>query len=281
MEQNPRRERVDKYVRGKGILDACDERCGRERLGRLRIQKGTMHKLCMLVSVAGLLEVTTAEASFDGAITFARGSFQFGDGGEFTVATSPEAGMKALGTFQTFCLEYTEQVSFGVNYVYRINSGAAEGGRGWNAIDPNTGLHMDNISIGTAYLYSLFRSGNLQDGNWNYYDAASRSANASLLQNAFWFLEEEVDRNNLPVGSLAAGSHLYNILSAGLGGSYADWMADSGGRYGVVALNIFDSHGNRVQDQLGVAPEPSTMIAGALLLGPFLVSALRGIRRKV
>jgi hypothetical protein len=75
-------------------------------------------------------------------------------------------------------------------------------------------------------------------------------------------------------------------------------MADSGGKYGVIALNLYNgaygqpiqvpggtsfAHGTTVylnQDMLAV-PEPTTMIAGALLLLPFGASTIRGLRRKI
>ena len=58
----------------------------------------------------------------------------------------------------------------------------------------------------------------------------------------------------------------------------AQAQADSGGAYGVVALNLFDSNGNLAQDQLAVAsefavPEPAT--AGCFLLGLGALACLR------
>jgi hypothetical protein len=57
-------------------------------------------------------------------------------------------------------------------------------------------------------------------------------------------------------------------------------FADSGGAYGVVALNIYEGNNNVAkQDQLGLVPEPATVLAGLMLLLPFGVSAFRIIRR--
>ena len=56
-------------------------------------------------------------------------------------------------------------------------------------------------------------------------------------------------------------------------------MGDANGAYGVVALNLTDKQGNYYQSQLGMVPEPSTVVAGALLLLPFGVSTVRILRK--
>src|ERR1017187_8366078 len=118
--------------------------------------KKNMRKLFTLIGVAGVIFATNLYASFDGTVTLALGApLQLGNGGEFTAVTS------GLGTFQTFCIEYNEEFYPGSTYNYKQNTGAVAGGAGAFAIDPNTGLAMDNISIGTAWLYSQFRNGGL------------------------------------------------------------------------------------------------------------------------
>ena len=51
----------------------------------------------------------------------------------------------------------------------------------------------DPISIGTAYLYSEFAKGTLQDYAFAGTEA-EREASAALLQNAIWYLEKEGGR---------------------------------------------------------------------------------------
>jgi hypothetical protein len=238
-----------------------------------------MKKLSTIIGVAGVLFATNLYASFDGTVTLNQGAYSYGNGGEFTAVTS------GLGTFQTFCIEYTEEFSPGNTYDYKKNTGAVAGGPGAFATDPNTGLPMDNISIGTAWLYSQFRAGTLAN-----YFTGTRQANAGALQDAIWYLEGET--TTLAFNG-ADGTYYYNLakLNAGSGGlSDAQVMADSLGAYGVIALNLFNGPAatqvtkngvtyNLNQDQLAIVPEPTTMIAGAFLLLPFGASTLRILRR--
>jgi hypothetical protein len=238
--------------------------------------KKNMKKLSTLIGVAGVLFATNLYASYDGTVTLNQGPNSFVNGGEFTAVTS------GLGTFQTFCIEYGEEFSPGSLYDYKQNTGAVAGGPGWNAIDPNTGLPMDNISIGTAWLYSQFRAGTLAN-----YFTGTRQANAGALQDAIWYLEGET--TTLAYNG-ADGTYYYNLAKLNAGsGSLSDTqvMADSLGAYGVIALNLFtggndtpDNPGSRAQDQLAIVPEPTTMIAGALLLLPFGASTLRILRKR-
>jgi hypothetical protein len=238
-----------------------------------------MKKFCMVLSLAGVMAASNLYASFDGTVTLYQGSYSYGNGGEFTAVTS------GLGTFQTFCIEYNEEFGPGGTYQYTQNTGAVAGGPGANATDPNTGLPMDNISIGTAWLYSQFRAGTLtlDTGTGSYFNA-NQQANAGELQQAIWLLEDEaggVDNGYVTLAETALGKNLAQI------------EADSNGAYGVIALNLSDGpystavqspNGqtyNLNQDQLAIVPEPTTIIAGALLLLPFGASTLRILRRKI
>ena len=235
-----------------------------------------MKKLLALAAVLGMFTACNLHASFDGTITLTQGAYSYGNGGEFTAVTS------GLGTFQTFCLEYNEEFQPGAVYDYNQNTGAVAGGAGADATDPHTGLPMDNISYGTAWLYSQFRAGTLA----NYFNA-SRQMNAGDLQVAIWYLEGEV-------GSLifngADGTAFFNAAIAGTGKTATTIFDDSNGAYGVIALNLFNGpastpvtiNGNTYnlnQDQLAIVPEPATVVAGALLLLPFGASAIRILRR--
>jgi hypothetical protein len=199
----------------------------------------------------------------DGTNNFAASTFQNGVGGEFNAVTTPIGSSPNLGSFATFCLEDGEFIGQPPSgpYTYTINTGAVEGGGvsgGANATDPNTGLTMDNISIGTAWLYSQFSAGTLtlDTGLGTYFDA-NRFNNAGELQQAIWFLEDEapgVDNGYVALAQTALGNLTLPQVEA-----------DSNGQYGVVALNLFDSGGNLAQDQLAVVPgiepvpEPTTV----------------------
>jgi len=238
-----------------------------------------MKKYWIVLSLAGVMVAPAVFASYDGTIKLSQNSYSYGNGGQFTAQTS------GLGTFQTFCIEYTEEFNPGSQYDYNMNSGAVAGGSGVDATDPRTGLSMDNISFGTAWLYSQFRAGTLP----SYFSGtvSVQKQNAGDLQVAIWYLEGEV-------GSLvfngADGSAFYNDAVAAATAAGKNVTDDSDGAYGVIALNLFNGpyatqvtiNGvtyNLNQDQLAIVPEPATVIAGALLLLPLGASTLRILRR--
>lgn len=245
----------------------------------------TRTSLCA-IGVATLLVSPNLFAAYDGTLTFnGLGGGNANDGGVFNVITAPSGGNPALGNFGTFCIEKNEFVAVhGNSYRYIVNDGAVAGGNGGQTPpnDPETGLAKDRISIGTAYLYSQFRLGaiGLTDSQKN------------DLQLAIWYLENEINSlDDGPGGLTGSGTAYYNLAkqNAGLGNlTDAQVFADSLGAYGVVALDLFqDSNNNGIydagdiakQDQLGIVPEPSTVIAAALLLLPFGASTIRILRK--
>ena len=236
-----------------------------------------MKKLSTIIGIAGVLFATNLYASYDGTVTLSQGQYSYGNGGEFTAVTTGSG----LGTFQTFCIEYNEEFGPGNTYQYKMNTGAVAGGPGAVVTDPNTGLPMDNISIGTAWLYSQFRAGTLAN-----YFTVNQQQNAGALQQAIWWLEDETGGVKNGFVTAAEGA-LGNLTDAQV-------KADSLGAYGVIALNLFNGpyattvqNYNLNQDQLAInpdftptpIPEPTTMIAGALLLLPFGASTLRILRK--
>jgi len=236
-----------------------------------------MKKYWAVMTLAGVMAGSNLYASYDGSMTLAQGPYSYGNGGEFTAVTT------GLGTFQTFCIEYNEEFVPGGTYDYNMNSGAVAGGAGTDAIDSHTGLAMDNVSLGTAWLYSQFRAGTLTlDTGVGTYFNANRQLNAGELQQAIWFLEDEVGGVN---------NGYVTLVENKLGKTLAQIEADSDGAYGVIALNLFNGPAatqvtkngvtyNLNQDQLAIVPEPATVLAGALLLLPLGASSIRILRRK-
>jgi hypothetical protein len=229
------------------------------------MKTGKLQMALMATALAVMMAPSNlfAYAGSDGTLYFTNSTFQNGDGGEFNAVTT------GLGSFGTFCLEAGEFISqppAGGPYTYTINTGAVQGGGvagGANTTDPNNPLlTMDNVSLGTAWLYSQFRAGTLtlDDGTGSYF--SNELANAGELQQAIWYLEDEAPGQ----------SNGYVVLAENeLSETLPQIKADSNGAYNVVALNLFDSNGNLAQDQLGIDPEfvpvPEPTTAGCFLLG--------------
>jgi hypothetical protein len=251
-----------------------------------------MKKLCLVVSLAGTLITTNL---FGGMVTLVDNTslYSYGNGGEFravgdaglnnivnwnaystaTKGTTSDAidggswgynsGLAVAGHayFQTFCIEFTEEFSPGGQYSVSTSDHALYGHVGGSPGVP--------ITIGTAWLYSHFASGALAGPNgfnagYDYTYGANRSASAGALQQAIWWLQGETG---------GVDNSWVDLVSS----HYADPKAAANGAFNVKALNLGDP--GQVQDQLVIVPEPTTMVAGALLLLPFAASTLRSVRR--
>lgn len=253
-----------------------------------------MKKLCMVLSLAGVMAVPNLFASMTVTMMDNTSSYSQGNGGEFravgggspsldsvinwsayststkgTVSFATDgsswgygSGLNGQAYFQTFCIEYNEEFSPGTTYNVSISQSALWGGQQSAGGDP--------LSIGTAWLYSQFAAGTLSGYNYSYGNSVpnNRTDSAGALQQAIWWLEGEP--NGVNNGFVAAAK-------TALGMNDTTIKADANGAYNVRALNL--GVPGTVQDQLVIVPEPTTMIAGALLLLPFGASTLRILRR--
>lgn len=199
-------------------------------------------------------------------------------------------GAAAIGSFQTFCLEYNETFSsYGQSLkVKAVNTGAERGGVGGQ-----TSTNFDPISGNTAYLYTQFRSGNLS--GYDYFSGSDSAANqaqrndGTALQLAFWILENEIAYTS----SNSSAQSLYrtyfdasgNVKSSLTGNSLLvanqtkSWLDDADdanwgtsiGNVRVLNLEKYVSgQWTYSQDQLTMVPEPETyamMLAGLGLIG--------------
>lgn len=173
-----------------------------------------------------------------------------GSGGEFSVHNT--SGTKL---FESFCVELDEYISLGsLYYIGSISNAAVQGGV---YVPPGS---SDPLDPKTAYLFAKFSAGTLAS-------YANDNPSANALQNAIWYIEEEIP-----------------ILPGGLATTfYNDALANAGNSlWGVRVLNMYAHytpgvgyHGFK-QDML-VVPEPTTL----LLLGAGLLGLGFLVRRKI
>ena len=213
------------------------------------MKKGILSSLCVII-----VSIVTTSAMANSTIVVQSGAYQNGVGGEFTATLGGDA-LNGLtdGVFQTFCMEYNEHISFGTTYTIELNTAAVLGGVGGGSPDP--------LDARTAWLYNEFLNGTLASYD---YTGANRHYCAGQLQNAIWYLENEIPRVNS--GSLAE-QFVQRAEAAG-------WDSIQNVR----VLNLYDTHGNFCQDVLcrvNVVPAP-----GALLLTCLGIAPLKWLRRR-
>ena len=161
-----------------------------------------------LIALSGTLLSTNALANL---VTITWADNHSPSGGEFVL--TPDTG----APFNSFCLERNEFISLGGTYSYTVNNSAVAGGLAGGSPDP--------ISIGTAYLYSQFRAGTLTG-----YTSAS-SANQTALQEAFWWLEDEIPTGDYPFDPTL--NPYLTLANDALAGDLDALKADANGAYAV------------------------------------------------
>jgi hypothetical protein len=237
-----------------------------------------------VITVVAVALVGTAQAA---TLTIeANAAYRTGQGGEFTIvagstdialqgitsAYSPLArfvkGDGSLGGFETFCIEYNETISPTAPYDYSISSAAVAGGAGGRQPDGHGGTN-DPVSIGTAWLYWQFSNGSLAGYS---YPLSGRQGSAGDLQNAIWYLEDEISLTN-------PSANIFISKAITMFGSIDAAKGNNNDAYNVRVLNLVDVGGTgRHQDQLvRLVPEGGATV---VLMG-LALTCLGLIRRKV
>jgi hypothetical protein len=226
--------------------------------------------LCAALGV--FASMTAGAITYDGQVSIAdEPGLGTTSGGAFRVTINDRngPGLDAVpNSFLTFCIELDETIVYGPNYNVKVSGQADKGGNNTDSGDP--------ISASTAWLFKKFTEGTLVGtGGFTLTDAGGNA-----LQNAIWFLEEEI-------ADAAPGASYKALVDAALAangiaaGDYAAARAQNQGgayEYLVRALNVYSGgsypDGTPTafnQDLLVVVPEPTTYIAGGLALLPLLI----------
>jgi hypothetical protein len=226
-----------------------------------------MRKLSTLIGVAGVLFATNLYASL---VTLTEVGGNANGGGLFQAVTSGN------GTFDTFCISINTTFYPGTQYSYGLSSTINAYG-----IPPASSY----IAAGTAYLYKQFSLDNANYAGVN---------NANAVQAAIWLFQGDLSGTVDPENGSDLASLLDPILSkveSDTGMTLAELQANGNGALQVVAMNLYTGITTSMnQPQLYLdttvplkpipVPEPTTMIAGALLLLPFGASTLRILRKR-
>lgn len=190
-------------------------------------------------------------------------------GGAFVGSVVSGASGTWNNSFESFCLEYNENISFGTNYrvggvsKHTVNAAGAYGT--YSGSEPGHTSTKDPISASTAWLFTQFYTTHLS--NSAVWGSGSQVNKNTALQQAIWSLEGE------SFGSMSSLAINYkNKAIAAV--SSSSWS----GIGNVRVLNLYskDNQGNytrHAQDQLymvSAVPEPETyamMLAGLALVG--------------
>lgn len=239
--------------------------------------------LLVLLVVAAMASPAWAGQIQVGYLGSAYGPHQTGQGGEFTF--NPLQGwldvsaygqytknIGVAGTFQTFCLEGTENLDGYANtYTGVLNTDAVYG----NTNPPTS----DPLSVGTGWLYRQFATndwtmGLVYGASYDYTNpgrSVDPGSSADLFQKAIWWLEGEKG-----ITYSAANPFMFAVVSKF--GTQAGAKADGAAQYGVFALNLWTSTRGAVQDGLYLSvPDGGATL---MLLGGALL-AVGALRRRI
>ncbi len=190
------------------------------------------------VAHAGIMPVN----SNDWIKVFDAGGTHYSNGGPFRIDNVTTNQGNVL---TTFCLERDETLTYGTKYRVELSTIAQLGGVNTKLGDP-----LDSM---TAYLFTNFHHGTNGGNAWNTAD----------LQEAIWYIEEELPSNH----TLSSGAQtLYTLAANNANGSL----------YDVRVMNLFDANGKHAQSLLTVVPEPATLVMWSL----FALCGLMVVRRR-
>jgi hypothetical protein len=186
-----------------------------------------------------------------------------------TVSTGVNPG----STFETFCIGSHLDYFPNTTYTYQIS----------DIVEPGSIGGPGFVTWGTAYLYSQFLAGAIGVGA-NPANFSISNPQNDALQVAIWDLQEQSTLGitfNGTVNQTVVNQLLTDAANAAKAAGISSDSDAANGAFGVYALNM-SSDGTYVQPQLvmipAAVPEANTVFAGAVMLVPLGLSALRLVR---
>lgn len=241
----------------------------------------TLMKFYSVAATALLLSATSLFASLGtGTLTISAPGLVNGDAnGPYAVASTSATGPD-LGNFDTFCLAYTVDYYNNGKYNYNIST----------AVQPQAGGYggegLGYVSVGTAWLYNQYLSGNAALTGYN-----------DAIQEVIWYLQGQTapksatgyttvldmvnNAEGASVGDNAKGMYgIYALnLLIGSGSGYAPAAPGDVGGYAQPQLCYLPTNTPQTPPSTSV-PEPSTVVAGMLILLPLGISAVRILKNR-
>ncbi len=220
---------------------------------------GLFVALAATAASASTVTIAFGDSSKHDPLPGAPGSVSSQRGGEFLVSGS-------LGNFSSFCLEYDEGISQS-SFNYTIDTAVRSGGVGGGSPDP--------LSAETAELYRRFVSGAITPG----VGQSNKDFN-NAVQDAFWYLEEELGTVDFTAATAAASStHFADMNATAQSLVNLVWgTTASVGRVRALNLTVISS-GADAQSILYMVAIPLPGAGAMALAGLFGVAAVR--RRRV
>jgi hypothetical protein len=270
----------------------------------------------LAVTVLGCLGVSAAKAAMvnyligDGGLESFNITYSYASGQNTTIdgalaggiAITKVAGGAAPNGFRTsyttVCTDIGGTVYLGSTYGYDQT-----GYSGLNGVRPNWGLNAYDNSLSSAQLQNeqqeaIQNAAEIFYNNFNYLTTGTTDQKAAL-QLAVWAALYDTGQNGNVAVNLTSGNLIGARFTANESGGdqaainlAAAWLAGLDGNYGLTGNLLYPDptyqgnvDGEPVQELLirtqdaDPVPEPTTMVAGALLLLPFGASTLRVLRK--
>lgn len=193
-------------------------------------------------------------------------------------------------TFQTFCLGTEVDYYPGTTYGYQISDTVEPSGPFGSSGVGSPGY----VTWGVAYLYSQFLAGDLLNTIGGNSPDVSTGPTAEedndALQAAIWTLQGQTyngivqfgGTSNETLNASLVTQFLMDATNAAKADDISSVETNADGAFGVYALDMYNTNTDTyVQPQLvelPCVPEPSTVMAGVLMLLPLGISTVRAVR---